>query len=820
MTKRSSILFILLLFLVTLSHSRPLKKLPSDKRVVQAYRITEPIRIDGVLSEESWGLALPADDFYQYEPFNGSFPSERSEVRVLYDDVSIYIGASLFDEEPENIFRELGKRDNSDNLKSDAFSLLISPYNDGINYLEFIVSASGVQTDIRRTGNSSDRSWDAVWESAVTKTDEGWFVEMRIPFSALRFSSRIDGNWGLNFRRLIKRYNEWSSWNPIDNSISGIVNQSGELAGIRDINTPIRLSFSPYISGYIDKHPDNKTASSQLNGGMDLQFGITESFTLDMTLIPDFGQVKSDDKVLNISPYEVQYGEQRPFFNEGMDLFQKGGIFYSRRIGTRPKGYTLAYVGLGDNEEVTSNPQETSLINATKVSGRTSSGLGIGFLNAFTSNTYAEIKDTVTLEERRVLTQGFTNYNMMAFDQTLKNNSYVSIANTNLHIPKQDYTANVSATDFVLRDKANKYAVAGKAVLSHISKADLDNDIGYKYNVGFHKTSGNLLYELWTNTESENFNPNDMGFLRKANEFSNGASVGYRVYKPFWRLLNWTSWVGGHYSMLYNPRVYTSSNLFMMFRTTYAKSYHYFSGELWMDPLETHDYDEPRVGGRMVIRPRRFSASLTTSSDYRNPLAIDTRIGYWRAESMGMDNFSIRFSPRVRFSNKFFVVYQIQQDIGRNDIGYVGRTSDNATIYMGLRDVSTLTNTLDALYSFSANSFINARIRHYLRWLDYSSYHSLNADGTLSEPIENSGYDRNINYNLFNIDLTYQWNFAPGSELSIVWKNTIETSNSLIRSHYVDNVKTLFDTNQGNSISLRMLYYLDYNSLVRGRVRG
>jgi hypothetical protein len=811
------ILFTILVSCVFIPYalSRPLKNLPSEKRMVKAYRINQSIRIDGVLNEKEWLEAQPADDFYQYEPFNGSYPSERSVVKVLYDDNAIYIGALLYDDEPENIYRELGKRDDSDRLKSDAFSILISPYNDGINYLEFIVSASGVQTDIRRTGNSTDRSWDAVWESSVSITEEGWFVEIRIPFSALRFSSQLEGNWGLNFRRLIKRYNEWSSWNPIDNSISGIVNQSGELAGISEINTPIRLSFSPYISAYVDKNPNYKDASYRLNGGMDLQFGITESFTLDMTLIPDFGQVKSDDKVLNISPFEVKYGEQRPFFNEGMDLFDKGGIFYSRRIGTRPKGFSKPYDDLAENEVITGNPQETAMINATKISGRTSTGLGIGFLNAMTSNTYATIIDTMSQSERQVLTQGFTNYNMTVFDQTLKNNSYISFANTNLTIPTQEYIGNVTATDFVFRDKRNNYAFSGEGALSQIQNEDYN--LGYKYTIQFDKTSGNILYNIWTNTESKDYNPNDMGYIQKANEFNNGASLGYRIYKPFWKFLNWSSWIGTSYRMLHDPRVYNSSNFWANFRTTLASSYYSFGADFWMDPKETHDYDEPRVEGRMVIRPRRVSVSFWTSSDYRKPLAIDTRAGYWKAESLEQQNYYVSISPRIRFSNNFLLVYQIRQDFDNNNIGYVSRTDDNSTIYMALRDVSTLTNTLDGLYSFNANSFINLRIRHYWRWLDYSSYHTLNMDGTLSESLENHSFDRNINYNLFNIDLTYQWNFAPGSLLSLVWKNAIEVSNSDVRSYYFDNLNELFGTGQANSLSLRVLYYLDYNSVMRSR---
>lgn len=818
MIRKAIVILISLIFPIISSFANTLKKPPNEKRVLNAFRVNESIKIDGILGEEAWNDAIAADDFIQYEPFNGSFPSEKTSVKILYDDNALYIGATLFDDEPNLIYRELGQRDNSDNLKSDAFSILISPYNDGINYLEFIVSASGVQTDIRRTGNETDRSWDAVWESNVLLGDAGWVVEVKIPFSALRFSSKVNGNWGINFRRLIKRYNEWNSWNPIDNSISGIVNQSGELSGIKDINTPIRLSFSPYLSGYLEKHPENTSLSWQINGGMDVQFGLTESFTLDMTLIPDFGQVKSDHKVLNISPYEVKYDEKRPFFNEGMDLFEKGEIFYSRRIGTRPKLYDVVSNNLGVNDTIISNPQETSLINATKISGRTSKGLGVGFINAFTSNTYADIRDTLLDRNKRYLTQGFTNYNMIVLDQTLKNNSYISIANTNLQIPKQDYISNVTATDFTIRDKRNSYAFGGIAALSQIH--DQTPDYGYKYNLNFSKTSGNILFEVWNNTESKDYNPNDMGYIQKPNEFTNGASVGYKVYKPFWKLLNWSSWIGGRYSTLQSPMIYTSSLVYLNFRTFFAKSYFFVYGELWMDPYERHDYDEPRVEGRMLLRPRRFSGKINTSTDYRKSLAIDAEIGYWKAESMDMDNISIEISPRIRFNNRFMVVYEIEQDFSRNDIGYAGKSADNIDVFMGLRDVSTLTNTIDALYSFSANSFLSVELRHYWRWLDYSSYHLLDQDGSLSDPIENSTIDRNVNSNFFNIDLTYQWNFAPGSVLSIVWKNAIELEDKNVRGDFFHNFENVIEASQINSLSFRVLYYLDYNSLIkRNRVK-
>ena len=219
------------------------------------------------------------------------------------------------------------------------------------------------------------------------------------------------------------------------------------------------------------------------NGGLDLKYGINESFTLDATLVPDFGQVRSDDQVLNLSPYEVKFNENSPFFMEGTELFSKGGIFYSRRIGSKPNGYDNAYDQLDANEVVTSNPSESTLINATKISGRTQSGLGIGIFNAMTRNMHATIKDTLSEDIREVLTGPFTNYNMIVVDQSLKNNSYVSFVNTNVrrNAEKDDYyyTANVTATDFRIQDRSRQYSISGKAALSQKYYDNADTDLGH-----------------------------------------------------------------------------------------------------------------------------------------------------------------------------------------------------------------------------------------------------------------------------------------------------------------------------------------------------
>lgn len=783
------------------------------KKSLEAYRISSTITIDGKLDEPIWLSAQDAKDFIQNEPYNGSTPSEITSVKVLFDDNALYIGARMFDSTPMKIYNELSQRDNVEGVKSDLFVVYISPFNDGINYLEFVVSASGVQSDFKISGEEEESSWDAVWLSEVTKDELGWIVEMKIPFSALRFSKNNVQSWGINFARLIKRYNEWSSWNFVDKKISSVISQSGELTGIINVEPPIRLSLSPYISGYAEKFPDSKSVEYRLSGGMDLKYGINEGFTLDMTLIPDFGQVKSDNRILNTTPYEVMYSEQRPFFTEGTELFNKGGVFYSRRVGKTPVYYNYVASKIDTSKEhIVDNPIETKLINATKITGRTSGGLGVGFFNAMTSNTYAEIKDTLG-NSRKILTQGFTNYNMIVLDQTLKNNSYVSIENTNLYRPDDSYTANVTATDFTLRDKSNKYALIGIGAYSHLKGDSLAKSTGYRSFLEFTKDGGNFQFELWNNIESKDYNPNDMGYLQRPNELSYGSEVSYHVFKPFWKILNLNSSLGFYHQSLYDPRRYQSSYIEFNLRAATIKRYFTSNLNIVVYPRDAYDYDVTNQSGRKIILPKRAFIGWFGSPDYRKTLAIDHSINFWSADRLGQKGLSYSISPRIRFNNKLFVVYSFTQEFEYNAFARVA--PDSADVYMGMRDIITIQNSITGQYTFNAKSFIYLYIRHYWSSFKYNSYYLLNNDGTISPNKTVSSENKNVNF--FNIDFVYQWNFMPGSVLSIVWKNSIGKDEDKVEYNYFKNFSSVWNTKQTNSLSFKLLYYLDYQSIKKKR---
>jgi hypothetical protein len=790
-----------------------------ERKNVSAVKISDHLRIDGILDESVWETAAIANNFIQHEPFNGILPLLETEIKIAYDNYALYVAAIMYDSSPDSILRELSLRDKFDGANADLFAILVSPFDDGVNGFEFMVSAAGVQSDGKHLGSDGDPSWDGVWESAVKITEKGWIVEMKIPYSALRFPSKPVQSWGINFFRNIRRYREWSSWSFVDNNAQEIISQLGQLTDIKDIEPPLRLSVSPYVSAYLEKN-ESGIWGNNFNAGMDLKWGINQSFTLDMILIPDFGQVQSDDQILNLSPFEIMYNEKRAFFTEGTELFNKAGIFYSRRVGGRPKFKSELHSVLDTNEIIIENPIETKLINATKISGRTNSGLGIGFFNAMTSAVDGIIMDTLTNKKRSFQTQGFTNYNMLVLDQSLKNNSYISLVNTNVIYDNHNYMANVTGTEAVLKNKENTYQFFTRGTLSQILTDS--NTFGHAYFLQFSKIKGQFLFELNHNTESDTYDPNDLGYLQSNNESSWSTEIEYNINKPFWKVLNWKNELEMVYKSLYQPRKFTDFAINLSTHTTFAKRYISTRLEIGLYPFENHDYHEPRVNGFewMFKRPRYGFVEGMISTDYRKTFAVDFMPGAWKAFDYDRYGYWFYLSPRVRINDKWQIIYSLNFNNEFNSFGHVDHydvSENNAAIFFGKRDQLTISNTLNTGFIFNNKSSLSLRVRHYWSRVEYDDYYQLLKSGYLSEPIDYNTYgsDFDANYNAFTIDLQYLWRFAPGSELSIVWKNSINTHSNQIINNFIENFSNTLESNQLNSISLKFLYYLDYQYLVK-----
>lgn len=831
------------------------------RRQLQAVRISgEAPKLDGLLDEAVWQSAPVTEPFTELEPTPGRPEKHRTEVRVLYDDAAIYIGATMHDVAQDSIFRELSQRDDIGN--SDWFGVFIDTYHDKLNGYGFLLTPGGVQVDSRYSpAGGEDGNWNAVWDSRTALRGTDWVAEMRIPYSAIRFSTADDQVWGINFGRQRRSSRQKFFWNPINPTIDGFVTQWGELTGLKGLKPPLRLSLTPYVSAYLNHGPsqldqNRASTSTSFNGGADVKWGINESFTLDATLIPDFGQVQSDNQVLNLSPFEVKFNENRQFFTEGTELFNKGDLFYSRRVGAQPIGYgdvsgQLRPGARGDNgqrragEVIVTNPGITRLLNATKVSGRTSKGLGIGVFNAVSNEMYATVRDSSDGQERQILTQPRTNYNIFVLDQTLKNNSYISLINTNVLRDGQTYDANVTGALLRLANKKNSYALDVKGFYSlRRGKAFNSNDEigdrnGYKYYVSYGKISGNFTWNVDHGVESNTYNPNDLGLLFSNNSLQQSINANYSIYKPFWKLNRLNSYIGADLSYLYRPLLFANTDLFMGFNTQLAKSFINLGFNM-NGPLTTrHDYFEPRrepLGRYYVRNPASWGGGPYLSTDYRKALALDIQVfGRWWANDAatgrtGRDAVDFTISPRYRASNQLNFRYEFSYSLRRNGIGYVNGNNGNLDAnealdqpflaafgddpLLGRRRVTTYTNTLSAAYTFTNRMSFTIRARHYVSNVHYRDFSRLHPDG-LETPVADYQRNRDNTYNAFNVDAVFGWWFAPGSQVSVVWKDAAQSSlqGEQATPLYFENLNGTVNTLHNNSLSIKVLYYLDYLAL-------
>ncbi|HRY31980.1 MAG TPA: DUF5916 domain-containing protein [Bacteroidales bacterium] len=792
---------------------------PASK-TVHAARTERAPRIDGLLTDTCWQLASVAGDFVEYSPRNGGIPPFRTEVRFLYNDEALFVGVMMYDPFPDSIDRELGRRDELESLNSDRFSVDIIPYNDGLNMYEFKVGPSGVQNDVKYTAIGQDPFWDAVWECRTSIVDSGWIAEFRIPFSALRFPSTPMQTWGINMWRNVNRRNEWSTWCYVDNKTDNIFRYYGEITDIKDIRPPFRLSLYPYAATYAEKNPGQKKWSYLAKGGLDLKMGLSDSYTLDMVLVPDFGQVQSDEEILNLSPFEVQYDEKRQFFTEGTELFNKCNIFYSRRIGMNPLGFSGVYQQLEKNEVVVENPEETRLINATKLSGRGKDGLGLGLFNAMTADTRAEVKDTITGKERKILTQPFTNYNVLVLDQNLPNNSYLSLINTNLSIPSEKYAANVSGVESRLYNKRNTLEWIGQVVLSQKYSRQTDPSFGHRMFFYIGKPSGKYQYYIYRDQTDRNYDPNDLGYLSHNNMVYNKIQFIRLIANPTRTFINSKSQIAAGYNNRYHDNRF--SDLFIdVTNSTTWNSYWYTYISVRSHPSGFNDFYEPRLSGAWYHAPVSHSFVWQVSSDTRKRFQGVFSVNMKYSPANHNDVIQLVFDPRFRVSDRLSISLSSMVDREVNNYGWTGTLSeepgDKPSVIFARRDVSTVSNSLLVKVIFNPLSSISCKLRHYWSKAVNLDYHFLKNDGSLT-PFQYDSPD--INFRIFTLDLQYTWNFAPGSELSIVWKNSMRSEGSVADDYYWDSLENTFRLPQANSISLKAIYYLDYNTLKPARKKA
>ena len=551
----------------------PAQRIASAAKVATAQRVAaRAIRVDGRLDEPDWLRASAISDLVQKEPVEGDPPTDPTEVRFLYDEEALYVGARMSSGPGGAVQAPMSRRD--DVQQADYLLISLDTHLDRRTAYSFGVTASGVRLDhFHPTDdeNTIESEFEPVWEARVTIDDQGWTAEMWIPFSQLRFSDRPERVWGLNVHRWIPARNEDDYWVMIPRTERAWVSRFGELRGISAVDASRRIELLPYVSGGstitgdrdpADPFDDGRNLEGEIGG--DLKMGIGPNLTLNATINPDFGQVESDPAVVNLTASEIFFEERRPFFVEGSQVLAGNalGYFRSRRIGAPPTAPVQ-----GDHVDY---PRNTTIIGAAKLTGRTPSGLSVAALGAVTDEEHARTFDVDSglFERERVTprTGWFAGRLQQEFGPASSTAS-VFLAAVHRDMPAGDPLAalmNRSAltvgTESLMRFAGGEYEVFANVGMTHVrgdpagilriqratpryhqrpdvSHVQLDptrtSMTGWKAQINADKRGGrHWLWDFQLNIESPDLEFNDVGRLSSGDGIQTRAGVTYRETQP------------------------------------------------------------------------------------------------------------------------------------------------------------------------------------------------------------------------------------------------------------------------------------------------
>ena len=467
---------------------------------------------------------------------------------------------------------------------------------------------------------------------------------------------------------------------------------------------------------------------------------------------------------------------------------------------------------MSDQEELIKNPAESQLYNATKLTGRTNKGLGIGVFNAVTAPMYAEIRNKKSGTIRKFRTAVLSNYNILVFDQSLKNKSHISITNTNVMRDGQSTVANLSAINFNIKDKSNTYSVSGFANYSQRYNPSFNQNpsTGYYYNVVFSKISGDFRYTYFNSALSRNYNQRDMGIQNANNEFSNFINLKYLQFKPKGYLFSWDVYANANYTTRLEPVTYQELQL-NWGGNSQLKNFWYTGFYFSSKPFKYYDYYDPRVEGAKYLHNGYVFGGIYLNTDDRKPFALNINMGYGESPYPKDPYSEIEINPVFRVTDHLRLSHILFVNMDKGTFGYADVDENNDVIY-GLRELHTVVNTFGIQYAFTSRMSLSMRARYYWSKVTfYPQLYKLKDDGTLQNSDFTGNYDEN--FNAFNIDMIYNWEFAPGSRLSIAWKNNIEQGDDYGRDNYFYNANKTFNTPQTNGISVKLIYYIDYQHL-------
>ena len=782
----------------------------SGRYVIRAYRLNQStIVIDGKLDEKVWERADVATGFTQTTPDDGQPATERTEIRVLYDDAALYIGARMYETDPDQIAATLFRRDGSG--YSDWIHVGIDSYNDLRTAFVFGVNPRGVKRDMLiYNDNQTDLNWDAVWDAATSIDEKGWTAELRIPFSQLRYNGSEEDirSWGINFLRETARNDEEAFWSPVPAGSDALVSRSGTLENLRDLPSLRRLEIMPYASSRLDRIPgtaDNPFINEYGAGlgiGADVKYGINSNITLTATINPDFGQVEVDPAVVNLSAFETFYSERRPFFLEGSEIFSFGfngligmgdepTVFYSRRIGRAPHGQVPEEALYADM------PTQTPIAGAVKISGKTSGGWSLGMLNALTLEQSADY-EMPNGQIRSAPVEPLSNYTVLRVKKDFRdgqtvvgfmgNGVYRDLATPSLEALLAGH-AGSAGLDFEHSWSQRKYRINGRFVASHVDgstevmqrlqnssaryfqrpdarhldfDADLTSIQGFLADVMVSRYTRNWTTQLRHYAITPGFEVNDMGFQRAADRRILTAIHRYEQPSPQGVFQNWSifaatlnSWnTAGKY--LFNLHGFGGHVRLRNFWSVNAEGIYSF---------ETSD-DRLTRGGPIARKPAGYQGGLHLNSDSRKDFRVSAGFNMYR--SPGIRDFSLTRYVNLTYRPHPSVNLSLQPLFTSNRTGtqYVTTVSDPAArATYGSRyvfadmDQQTLSVSIRADWTFTPDLSLQLYVQPFISAGNFSNFKELSLPGKY----EYSVYGTDIGSISFDED-SERYEVNPGGE--------------------------------------------------------
>ncbi len=783
----------------------------ADGRVpptVIAVRIQRPPSLDGRLDDDAWRAAAPARGFRQIDPTEGAAATESTLVYLVYDDAAIYVGLRLFDDEPGRVLPRLGRRD--DDLQSDIVYVDFDSYHDHRTAFEFGVNPAGVKTDDITSNDFfiGDRSWEPIWDVATAVDSLGWVVEMRIPFSQLRFPQRRDQLWGFQVFRWVLRKNELSQLVFVPKNEAGYASRFAHLIGLRDIPAPRRLEALPYTLGRGTYDP---AGSSYFGGaGLDVKYGVTSNLTLDASVNPDFGQVELDPSFVNLTAFEQFLPERRPFFVEGASIFTFGGTGSYIGFGGTPQYFYSRRIGRGGS----------TILGAAKLTGKTPSGWSLGVLDAVTARDYTPNEPLTNHFVARVNREigGHTGFGLLGtavrrrlddpvftwlrrsaylaggdFFHRWHNNTYALLASVGTSLVTGDRVAidstQVQSSRYYQRPDADYLDYDPSRTSLTGASADLS----------LSKEGGNTNWALGFSTTTPGFEVNDLGFQTRVDRISGAGFLGHRWTKPG------KAFRQASLSLTVGPSWNYGGDLIQM--NVGANAFGQLLNYWGMNVFGFHDQqvvdDRFTRGGPLALSPEGWGVGVNLFSDQRKSVNAGFFTFYSHDAAGG---WNLQLNPNLSWHPSSAVVVRMgpSYSLGRSTAQFLEAITDTLSATFGVRYLfgqlsqHQIDLTMRLGVTFTPTLSFQLYVQPFVFTADYDRFKELRAPrtfdfnvfgrdngSTIAYDSATNGYTidpdgpgpasanaiANPDFRLrsFQSNAVLRWEYRPGSTLYLVW---------------------------------------------------